>query len=279
MEQIKFDLDSLNKERDSHGQFISALHECVEENRWKYAGFTSDIYYCLFGKSANALKEAMGASARDSAIGSIPPYMRMLAEKMECDFAKALRSEFEKKSRVLTMDEALDVLIELETNDYWKPLIFRKTYKPEPEEKQPETDLPDAFFIEAEPICEETEEPHDEQQEETANEPENVEIEINLDQFCETIGQYTELIDRCGEALRSHQQIEEHSQEQETPEPAPINHQPEEPVQPSEDYSGGFTDFMMKVGWFTDEMNRNIGPIWFIFPLLLIFVLILKAFY
>ena len=104
-------------------------------------------------------------------------------------------------------------------------------------------------------------------------------IEINLDQFCETIGQYTELIDRCGEALRSHQQIEEHSQEQETPEPAPISHQPEEPVQPSVDYSGGFTDFMMKVGWFADEMNRNIGPIWFIFPLLLIFVLILKAFY
>ncbi len=110
-------------------QFTSALQECVEENEWKYAGFTSDIYYALFGKGANELKNIMGANPHESAKEAMPPYMRLLTEKMEAEFAAALRNEFTEKGRTLTMDEALDVLIALEKNDFWNPIIFKTTGK------------------------------------------------------------------------------------------------------------------------------------------------------
>lgn len=123
-------------------QFTSALQECVEENEWKYAGFTSDIYYALFGKGANELKNIMGANPHESAKEAMPPYMRLLAEKMEAEFAAALKNKFAEKGRALTMDEALDVLIALETNDFWGKIIFKKTYKPDhndaPGHKAPE---------------------------------------------------------------------------------------------------------------------------------------------
>lgn len=268
-------------------EFTSALQECVEENEWKYAGFTSDIYYALFGKGANELKNIMGANPHESAKEAMPPYMRLLAEKMEAEFAAALRNKFAEKGCTLTMDEALDVLIALETNDFWGKIIFKKTYKPDhnavPGHKAPEpisSIESDPHFLDdnAEYIQETWLEDFSDEEDPVEIEPDESEAQAVIDNCLETIKACQETIETYEKTIEIYQaMIEERSN--------PPLEQEEKPISKLESTHSDYEapkwepSFWEKAGGFWDQFMETLGPGGLLFILALIGVWILKVFW
>ena len=278
-------------------QFTSALQECVEENEWKYAGFTSDIYYALFGKGANELKNIMGANHHESAKEAMPPYMRLLAEKMEAEFAAALRNEFTEKGRALTMDEALDVLIALETNDFWGKIIFKKTYKPDhnavPDREAQDlisTILPtpaNRLASESEPLFldDNAEYIQETWLEDFSDEEDPVDIEPDESETQAVIDNCPETIKACQETIEIYEKTIEIYQAMIEEQSNPPLEQEEKPISRLESTNSDYEapkwepSFWEKAGGFWDQFMETFGPGGLLFILALIGVWILKIFW
>ncbi len=110
-------------------QFTDALKYYVEDNRFKYAHFTDMIYVSIFKEKAKEYKKILDLKASDKVRDTFYSEILDIIAAYESGLADALKQEYERLGRVLSIHEAETLFNSFENMALWKPLIQRGRVK------------------------------------------------------------------------------------------------------------------------------------------------------
>lgn len=109
--------------------FTDALRDCVEDDRYKYAHFTDLIYVSIFKEKAKEYKKILDLKASDKVRDTFYSEILDIIAAYESGLGDAIRKEYERINRPLTISEAEKLFSEFENLALWKPLIQRGRVK------------------------------------------------------------------------------------------------------------------------------------------------------
>lgn len=118
-------IGSALQEENYRRQFTDALKQYVKEDRYKYAHFTDMIYVSIFKEKAREYKKILDLKASDKVRDTFYSEILDIIAAYESGFADAIKQEYEKIGRVLSISEAECLFQRFESMALWKPLINR----------------------------------------------------------------------------------------------------------------------------------------------------------
>ena len=106
-------------------QFTDALHDCVAEDRYKYAHFTDLIYVSIFREKAKEYKKILDLKATDKVRDTFYSEILDIIAAYESGLADGIRKEYKKRGRILSISEVEELFHKFENMALWRPLIQR----------------------------------------------------------------------------------------------------------------------------------------------------------
>ena len=110
-------------------QFTDALKRYVEDDRYKYAHFTDKIYISIFKEQASEYKKILDLKASDKVRDTFYSEILDIIAAYECGLADAIKEDYGKHGRLLSMSEVETLFWSFESLALWKPLIHRGRIK------------------------------------------------------------------------------------------------------------------------------------------------------
>jgi hypothetical protein len=120
-------LPSAIRENNYRVEFINSIHECVEDNKWKYPLLTESIYNCIFHESSKEYKQILNLGYNENLRETLYSEILDLVAAYENSYAELLRQRMKKLGRQLRLSEANQLFKELEEKhlSFSKPLLDR----------------------------------------------------------------------------------------------------------------------------------------------------------
>jgi hypothetical protein len=110
-------------------QFTDALKNYMVDNKYKYANFTDMIYVSIFKEKAKEYKKILDLKASENVRDTFYSEILDIIAAYESGLADELKSSYEKKGSLLSIDEVEAVFRNFEGLALWKPLIHRGRIK------------------------------------------------------------------------------------------------------------------------------------------------------
>lgn len=112
------------QEQSYRKQFTDALDKYVDSNSWKYLRFTNLIYQSIFKENAAEYRKVLNLASKESIRETMYSEVLNLIASYENGFAHELATEFQKRNRKLTRQEAEALFARYESHPLYQPLIL-----------------------------------------------------------------------------------------------------------------------------------------------------------
>ncbi len=122
-------LQSTFVEENYRKQFTTALCDCVDMGKFKYAAYTNRIYVSIFRENAKEYRAVLKLSQRDKVRATLYSEVLDLIAAYECGFADILQREMKKQGQQLKPREVDQLFNEFESQAHWIPLIEKARNK------------------------------------------------------------------------------------------------------------------------------------------------------
>lgn len=110
-------------------QFTSALRDCVQMGKFKYAVYTDKIYVSIFREKSKEYRKILRLEDKDKVRDTFYSEVLDLIASYECGFAVELQSACTRKGQMLTPSEVDSLFCKFEASPHWKPLIEKARNK------------------------------------------------------------------------------------------------------------------------------------------------------
>lgn len=112
------------QEENYRKQFTDAIDKYIDsDQKWKYGMFTNLIYKAIFNEDAKEYRKVLNLQSNHSIKDTFYSEILELISSLEAGFAEELKETFEEQGRLLSIQEAKDLLLKVSGKALYKPYI------------------------------------------------------------------------------------------------------------------------------------------------------------
>lgn len=116
-------LTSALKENTARKKFTNSVGEFVEGNQYKYAHLTNVIYKAIFRENASEYRKILKLNQSDNVRNTLYSEVLLLIASFENGIAQEIETHYKQKGKLLTFEEAKNIIITLSKHALFEPLL------------------------------------------------------------------------------------------------------------------------------------------------------------